>query len=261
MKLSIAIVALLSSPPPASSTVLDANPQGCIDPSKYDDGTDFFPQKFVPDDTTDYLSVTYHGTYKIVTNLYSDRSYLLYQCGTEPPPPSVSGEQRYHAVLPVPHVGGVAITETVQIPPLELLARRSEIVAYIGDPKLVSSPCLQRLMGDDGDENGTVETIFYPEDPYNRTLIDDGTSVFLTRYPNAIVLAGVFGNVDGERHISDPQTQERTAVATFDWVSDVRVGIPTVRHAPPFPSLLNVPIVFAMSSPRGHAPKMHYISF
>jgi len=218
MKLSFAVVALLPHLA-ASSTVLETNPNGCIDPSEYDDGTDFFPQKFVPDETTDYLSVSYHNTYKIVTNLYSDKSYLLYQCGTEPPPDEVSSG-KYHTVLPVPHVGGLAITETPQIPPLEMLARRSEILAYIGDPKLVSSPCLQYLMNDDDDGtgSGTIETIFHPDDPYNQTLIDPGVHEFLMRNPNAIVLAGVFGNVDGKHHISDPQTQERTAVATFDWL-------------------------------------------
>ncbi|KAL3774385.1 hypothetical protein ACHAW5_007945 [Stephanodiscus triporus] len=211
MKLSLAVAILL--PLAASSqTVLYSNPQGCIDPSKYDDDTDFFPQKFVPDVTTDYLAVEYHNTYKIVTNVLNEKSYLFYQCGTDPPVDEVSSG-RHHVVLSIPHAGKVVVTETPQIPSLELLSKRSEIGAYVGEPKLVSSPCLSSLMAD-----GVVETIYYPDDPWNQTLNDEGVAEFLAGNPDAIVLAGAFGNVDGERHIVDPQTQERTAVATFDWL-------------------------------------------
>ena len=79
-------IVLLSLPLLAASSataVPDANPQGCIDPANFDDlaNTDFFPDKFVPDDTTDFLAVMYHNTYKIITNKFSNASYLLYQCG------------------------------------------------------------------------------------------------------------------------------------------------------------------------------------
>lgn len=121
-------------------------------------------------------------------------------------------------VLPVPHTGGVAISETVQIPPMEVLGKRSEIKAYIGNPQYVSSPCLNYLLSDEAEDDEAVETIYYPEDPWNTTLSDEGTADFLSRNPDAIVLTGPLGNVDADRAWGDASTQEKTNVATFDWV-------------------------------------------
>lgn len=212
MKLLFAF-ALLQACAPASAQ-LEKNPQSCIDPADYDDGTDFFPQKFVPHETTDLFTISYHKTYKILTNKYIDKSYLLYQCGTEPPENEVDNHQ---LVLSVPFTGGVAITQTPQIPPMEMLAKRTTIDAYIGNPDLVSSQCLKGLM-----DEGTVEIIQYPEDPYNSALLQQGTVDYLGRNPEAIVLTGPSGTINGEdneRYVGVAASQERTAVATFDWVS------------------------------------------
>ena len=219
MKLPIAVV--LSLPLASSSAESPApemNPQTCIDPADYDADTDFFPEKFVPHPTTDFLTIEYHNTYKIVTNKFNEKSYLLYQCGTEPPADEVASG-RHHIVLPVPHEDGVVVTETPQIPPVELLARRSEIKAYVGNPKLVSSPCLNQMMDD-----GAVEAVYFPDDPYNSTLNDMGTDEFLEANPNAIVLSGPMGLKDGNRRMSIAASQEMTAVATFDWVRVTRLN-------------------------------------
>ncbi len=112
----------------------------------------------------------------------------------------------------------MAITETVQIPPLEILGKRSEIEAYIGNPQYISSPCLNHLMSDEAGGDEAVETIFYPDDPWNTALSDEGTADFLSRNPDAIVLTGPLGNVDADRAWGDASTQEKTNVATFDWV-------------------------------------------
>jgi len=196
----------------SSEAVLEKNPQDCINPADYDAGTDFFPEKFVPHDTTDLLTVDYHDTYKIVRNLFQDKSYLLYQCGTEPPTDEIeSGE--HHMVVSVPHTGGVATTQTGQIPHMEMLAKRSAISAMIGNPMLVSSPCLNDMMS-----NGTIETIYYPEDPYNATLNFQGAADYISRNPDAIIFAGPTGNKDAKGHMAFAASQERTAFASFDWL-------------------------------------------
>ena len=209
MKLPIAVTLLL--PLVSSETVLE-NPQECIVPADYNADTDFFPEKFVPHETTDFITVTYHKSYKIVTNKFQDKSYLLYQCGTEPPADEVDSG-KHHRVLPVPHTAGIAITQTTQIPPMELLAKRSAIAAYIGPPALVSSPCLNHLM-----DEGTVQLIHFPDDPYNSTLTDQGAADYLAENPDAIVFTGPTGNKDAEGYMAIAASQERTAVATFDWV-------------------------------------------
>lgn len=111
MKLPIAF-ALLSASSSVAATVLEKNPQGCIDPADYDADTDFFPQKFVPHETTDHFTIEYHNTYKILRNSFHtpNKSYLLYQCGTEIPEEEAD---EHHIVISVPHVGGIAITQTV----------------------------------------------------------------------------------------------------------------------------------------------------
>jgi len=100
---------------------------------------DIFGEKFVPHNTTDFLEITYHKTYKIVTNKHQDppKSYLLYQCGTQIPQDVVDAND-FDLVVPVPHKGGLAITQTPQIPYIELLGLREEVIAYIGNPSYVT---------------------------------------------------------------------------------------------------------------------------
>jgi hypothetical protein len=171
---------------------------------------DIFGEKFEPHNTTDLLEITYHKTYKIVTNLFQNKSYLLYQCGTQPPQDEIDSG-RHHLVLPIPHQGGVAVTQTPQIPPLELLGLREEIIAYVGDPQYISSPCLLHRL-----EEGDLETVWKG---YNQTLQSAATADFLAQNPEAIILGGPYGDKDGDRVVSIAASQERTNVATFDWIA------------------------------------------
>jgi len=231
----------------SNQKVLAANLQRCATPDELnaDDVVDYFPEKFVPryysssqsdgdsssssiyvpHNTTDLLSITYHNTYKIVENKFHNTSYLLYQCGTEPPADLVESGN-FQLVLPVPHRGGLAITETVQIPPIELLGLRSELLAYIGNPTWVSSPCLQYLMTTEEEENdvggnsSAVQVIYNPDDPYNATWTAAATAEFLDRNPDAIVFGGpYYDDARGDRVVSVAGSQERTNVATFDWIA------------------------------------------
>lgn len=229
--LSTFAIALLLPLNHAQVPLETVNLQGCVPSGELDADIDYFPNKytpsfsyvysdidifgnkFSPDNTTDLLEITYHKTYKIVTNKLVKKSYLLYQCGTEPPQDEVDSG-RHHLILSIPHTGGVAITETPQIPYIELLGKRTEIVAYIGNPSFVASPCMLHMM-----EENTIETIFNPEDPYNATNNALLTAAFLEENPEAIIFGGPFGDKDGDRVLSVAATQERTNVATFDWIA------------------------------------------
>ena len=180
--------------------------------------TDIFGEKFVPHNTTDYLDITYHMTYKIVTNSHQDPpvKYLMYQCGTEPPQDVIDDPNNdFQLVLPVPHKGGLAITQTPQIPYIEMLGLRDEIIAYVGNPQYVTSPCLQHMLSDDAADEHAVETVYDTNSTIQRELIDD----FISRNPDVVIFSGPTNNVVGDRVVVASATQERTNVATFDWIS------------------------------------------
>jgi ABC-type Fe3+-hydroxamate transport system substrate-binding protein len=207
---------------------IDANLQGCVPEGEFVLGTDYFPDKFIArdyngpadyfpgkyqlDNSTDLLEITYHNSYKIVKNKFQGTSYLLYQCGTDPPEEELDG--RHNLVLPVPHQGGIAITQTPQIPPIELLGKRREMIAYIGNPGYISSPCLMYMK----DEEKTFEVYFDADDPYNRTRELELKNQFLSKHPDAIILEGPYGDKEDDRALAIAASQERTNVATFDWI-------------------------------------------
>ena len=203
--------------------------QRCLSADEVDYTQDYFPSKYLPlnyvppnadsfldkfdqDTTTDLFSISYHNYYKIITNHFVNKTYLLHLCGTEPPASELDG--RHHLVLPIPHKGGLAITQTTQIPYLELLGLRREVIAYIGDPQWVSSPCMRHQM----DVEQSLEIFFDSEDPYNSSKTDQLTDQFLSEHPDALVVTGPYGNANADRTILAAETQERTNVATFDWI-------------------------------------------
>lgn len=207
--------------------VVDFDADADIDyfPTKYAKPTiqsygdiDIFGDKFVPHNTTDFLDIQYFKTYKIVTNKHQDppKSYLLYQCGTEIPQDIVDTGD-FDLVVPVPHKGGLALTQTPQIPYVELLGLRDEVIAYIGNPIYVTSPCMSHMLGDEATPGrGTsIETVYDSNYTINGELIED----FRERHPEAIIVSGPTNNVVGDQVIVASATQERTNVATFDWIA------------------------------------------
>jgi len=181
----------------------------------YDTDVDIYGEKFVPHNTTDLLTITYHENYKIVTNHHQNVSYLLYQCGTEPPRDEVDSG-KYQMIIEIPHTGGIAVTQTPQIPPLELLGRREDIIGYIGDPSLVSSPCMQYMMYNES----TIEVVWNETDPYNSALNAAMRAEFIERHPDVIILGGPTDEAPyGDRVMNVAASQERTNVATFDWIA------------------------------------------
>ncbi|OEU11214.1 hypothetical protein FRACYDRAFT_246327 [Fragilariopsis cylindrus CCMP1102] len=200
--------------------VIDYDPDVDYFPVKYQKPSissygdiDIFGEKFEPHNTTDFLEITYFKTYKIVTNKHQDPpvSYLLYQCGTEKPQDVIDDpDNKFDLVLPIPHQGGLALTQTPQIPYPEMLGLRGEIIGLIGNPSYVTSPCLSSLLDD-----GSVEVVYDSNSTIQRELIDD----YIERNPNVIIFSGPTNNVVGDRVMVVSATQERTNVATFDWMA------------------------------------------
>lgn len=210
-----------------ASSSLTNNLNDCVSDNDFQAGIDYFPDKFtpvqytpefliggnefVPDSTTDVLTIDYFNTYKIVTNKHVNQTYLLYQCGTEPPADQLDG--RHHIVLSVPHKGGIAITGTTQIVPLEMIGKRSEIRAYIDNPLWLTSPCMNTLIDD-----GKIEVFYDENDPYNSTITKGFRQEFLRRNPDGLIFGTLFGDPTEERVMTISASNERTNVATFDWI-------------------------------------------
>eukprot|EP00594_Rhizosolenia_setigera_P003065 CAMPEP_0178947758 /NCGR_PEP_ID=MMETSP0789-20121207/5063_1 /TAXON_ID=3005 /ORGANISM="Rhizosolenia setigera, Strain CCMP 1694" /LENGTH=511 /DNA_ID=CAMNT_0020627985 /DNA_START=269 /DNA_END=1804 /DNA_ORIENTATION=- len=134
----------------ADAATSSTNTLGCIDNFNGDYSQDLFPHKVQPLHSA-YWDISYHNTYKIITNKKMDISYLFYQCGTEPP---AGAENEHHVVLPVPLTGiaiDVYLEEIVQH--VELLGKRDTIVA-VDERYSTNSQCLQDMIDD-----GTVHMV------------------------------------------------------------------------------------------------------
>jgi len=181
--------------------------------------TDFFPDKIsTPLPFAKTFTISYNGTYKVLTNVANNEKYLLYQCGTNPPSDEVNLDD-YRVVTSIPLPDGVALTSTVQIPMLELLEERSAIKTYIGDKQYISSPCLLDMI-----ENGEVENVpsneITPYDP------DDPGSVLWVaqweaKYPDRIIIDNSFMTSAGQgtdKTMLENGYLEGPSKAIFEWI-------------------------------------------
>ena len=151
MNLTIASAALLLLSGGFMESAHAANLKTCLTET-VDSTKDYFPDKVEPK-YSKLWSISYHNTYKILKNLDAGTTYVLYQCGTESP----SGIEA-NLTIPVPLQGGVALSTTVHITHFELLGLRDELKAYIGDPKWISSPCLNDRIA-----SGETISVPYPD--------------------------------------------------------------------------------------------------
>jgi hypothetical protein len=180
-----------------------------------DGGQDAFPDKVETDTSTDLFEISYHKHYKIITNHFVNATYLLYLCGTlDQVPDEELQDGKHHLVVSVPHTGKVAVTETPQIPFFELLGLRREIIAYVGDPQWVSSPCLNYMVA----EENSIEVVLDANDPYNTSTNQMLQDRFVQENPDVIIFGGPYFDKNADRQVIMASTQERTTVATFDWI-------------------------------------------
>ncbi|KAJ2158078.1 hypothetical protein GGF46_004043 [Coemansia sp. RSA 552] len=101
------------------------------------------------------FTLDYHGTYKVINNLSTKSTYVLYQCGTDKP------DTEADAYIPVP-VSSAAAWSTSAAIMMEALGVQDDIKNLGTAPSIVSA-CLQKLLED------TIK----PFDEGNSTSTDD----------------------------------------------------------------------------------------
>jgi len=186
------------------------NTRECLESSEVSDCWDYFPEKVVPHHS-EHWDMTYHRTYKILYNKVVDESYLMYQCGTNPPESEVG---KHNLTFAVPLQGGLAITQTTQINQLEQLGLRRQIKAYIGNVNYISSPCLKTLT----DQNVT-DTVYDSTAAY---YYKDGSDVegYLEENPDLVIIHGSAPNADSPsngNNIIVSEASEADNKAIFEW--------------------------------------------
>jgi len=85
------------------------------------------------------FTVTYHNSYKVVENLRSGQSFVLYQCGT--PPPEASNFSNTTTFFSVP-VSKVITSGTIPVAFLDILELTDMLV--MADMTYVTNECLQK---------------------------------------------------------------------------------------------------------------------
>lgn len=186
------------------------NTLGCLEPDEVSSCWDYFPEKVVPH-YSEHWDISYHRTYKILHNKVADESYLMYQCGTNPPESEVG---KHDLTFPVPLQSGMAITSTTQITHLEQLGLRRQIQGYIGNTNYISSPCLNTLT----DQNIT-DKIFDPTASYYSP---DGANVtdYLVDNPDLLIIHGSSPSdvsVTNGNNIIVSESSEGSNRAIYEW--------------------------------------------
>jgi len=172
------------------------NSQECV--TSVDAAVDYFPEKVQPTESEQW-SIEYQNTYKVVTNSWVNKTYLMYQCGTDAP----QDVSQYDGVFSVP-VQGISLSSTPQVTFIELLSRRTSIEAWVGSFGFIHSPCLNKMI-DDGDV-ATLKS-------------DDGTNATVLTgngLDNTVFFAG--GDTTFENEVQVHAYQENFNLATFEWV-------------------------------------------
>lgn len=168
------LLMLLSALEPWSAAAQDtsessiSNPLECV-VGDVDSSVDLFPSKVQPTEAKSF-SVEYFNTYKIVKNLDSDSSYLLYQCGTEVP--SDIDTSAFDEILSIP-ISSVGLSQTTMIPFMEQLGKLDNIAFFLTDPIYNSSPCFRQRIN-----NGDVWLLQDgpPDSELTDPITDDGAN-------------------------------------------------------------------------------------
>jgi iron complex transport system substrate-binding protein len=194
----------------ALTAVKGDNPISCLESVDYD--VDYFPDKVAPMDSV-FWSIEYANTYKILTNKFVNETYLLYQCGSEPPADQLDG--RHTEVVQIPLLeAGVAITQTPMISYLEQLGLMTEIKVFISNPDTISSPCLKKRV-DDGevlvvaDAYSVDATTGFASNAASNAEISS-TVAFISRFDSFLPF---------ETKIVISESDEGPNAAIFEWVA------------------------------------------
>lgn len=178
---------------------------GEVDPTK-----DYFPVKSFPEESK-LWTISYHNTYKIVKNLATNSSFLLYQCGSEPPVDQLAAHTDF-IEIPVRNVG---VGQTVSIPYLDTLGQLEEIAIFMTDVQYVSSPCfLDRIKAEQvlvaADTEGQTELVNQAQ--------QDGNQDLLELLQGMVAFVGPFSDTPFQHPVEVSEYLEKTNGAIYEWL-------------------------------------------
>lgn len=193
MKLTLSLFAGVIS----SVSALNSNTLGCLNPNDVDENTDYFPHKVEPEFSTKW-DISYHKTYKILKNLHTNASWLLYQCGTTIPE---SEEGKHQGSFRVPLQDGLVLSSTTHLTHIEQLGLRRQLKGMVGGTAWIGSPCFRTLA-----DEGLIENI----DTTGGISMEE----FLADHPEAAVIKGSGG---GANTIHFSGTEETESKDLYEW--------------------------------------------
>lgn len=185
------------------------NDRNCI--TELDPAQDYFPIKAVPKQAEGF-TITYHNTYKIVENLRTNSSFVLYQCGSEPPTDAVTQYTPQVIQIPIRNVG---VEQTVTIPFLDTLGVLDEIAIFMTNVQYVSSPCfLDRIHAGEvlvaADTNGQTELIAQSQ--------QDGNQDLQALLEEMVAFVGPFSTTPFDHPVEISEYLEKTNGAIYEWM-------------------------------------------
>lgn len=192
-----------------SASSVAQNISGCL--TNVDPDTDYFYTKVFPF-ASEQWSVEYFNTYKIVTNIAEGETYLLYQCGTQPPQNEVNGGN-HSAIVQIP-VSYVGIDITPAIPYLEHLGKVDSIVAFTSDVSYISSPCLLQSI-----EDGNV-VVLQSQDALDELFSSpDNSQETLNKLQSAMGFISPFNLAPPfNTSVKISEYAEKSNAAIFEWI-------------------------------------------
>ena len=177
--------------------------RNCI--TTVDPNTDYFPNKVSPT-VSEHWDIEYFKTYKVVTNKAASVTYLLYQCGSEPPAEQLDG--RHAEVLEIP-LKEVGLAHTPMITFMEQLGLRDAISAFLTDPSYINSPCFAEDVA-----SGKVTVLAPPTGDEDPMLRDNSTSATA----DMAAFLPATSTAPFEERIFLSESSETTNAGTFEWV-------------------------------------------
>jgi hypothetical protein len=203
MKLSLTLLLTVLT------SVAVADDRNCITDVDY--SKDYFPvEKRAFPEESKLWTIEYYNTYKIVQNLATNSSFLLYQCGSEPPADEVD---KHTQVIEIP-VRNVGVEQTVTIPYLDTLGQLDEIAIFMTDVQYVSSPCfLDRIQAEQvlvaADADGQTELVNQAE---------NGNQDLQDLLLNMVAFVGPFSDTPFQHPVEVSEYLETTNGAIYEWL-------------------------------------------
>ena len=71
-------------------------------------------------------------------------------------------------------------------------------------------------------DDETIGTVYIEEETYGGEQTDAATFKYIEENPGVLAFAGPLGKKDADRFMAVAASQEKTAVATFDWVRTLK---------------------------------------